>query len=280
MAQVIKGDEIAAKIFKDIKAEVENLERQPNLAVILVGDDFSSKSYVRAKKRSGKKAGISVKVYDYPENTSEKVLVEKIDKLNLDPETDGIIVQLPLPAHLNESKIINSVIASKDVDGFTYYNAGRLFKGQPLFEPCTPKGIMYMLKESGIDVSSKNCVVVGRGNLVGLPLARMLTEADATVTLCHSKTKNLEKFTKEADVLIVAIGVSKFIKASHVKEGAVVIDVGISRDENNKISGDVDFEAVKKLASYISPVPKGVGPLTISMLLTNTLKAYKGELYD
>ena len=280
MAQIIKGDEIAAKIFNDIRSEVETLERKPNLAVVFVGDDFSSKSYVRAKKRSGKKAGIDVKVYDYPENTSEEVILDKIEKLNLDKQTDGIIVQLPLPAHLNESKIINSVKASKDVDGFTYYNAGRLFKGQPLFEPCTPKGIMFMLEESGIDVASKNCVVVGRGNLVGLPIARMLTEANATVTLCHSKTKNLEKFTKEADILVVAIGVSKFIKNYHIKDGAVVIDVGISRDKNNKISGDVDFEAVKEVASYISPVPKGVGPLTISMLLTNTLKAYKGEFYD
>ena len=280
MAQVIKGDEIAAKIFKDIRKEVEGLERQPNLAVVLVGDNFSSKSYVRAKKRSGKKAGIKVVVYEYPEKISEEVILDKIEKLNLDKQTDGIIVQLPLPAHLNENKIINSVRASKDVDGFTYYNAGRLFKGQPLFEPCTPKGIMYMLKESGIDVSSKNCVVVGRGNLVGLPLARMLTEADATVTLCHSKTKNLENFTKEADVLIVGIGVSKFIKPYHIKAGAVVIDVGISRDKDNKISGDVDFDAVKDVTSYISPVPKGVGPLTISMLLTNTLKAYKGEFYE
>lgn len=280
MAEIIRGDKIAAKIFKEIKEEVSHLKRKPVLGVVLVGDNFASASYVRGKMRSGKKADIDVKVFDYPENVSEDVLINKIKDLNNNDLIDGIIVQLPLPEHLSEEKIINSVKSSKDVDGFTYYNAGRLFKGEALFEPCTPKGIMYMLNEIGIDVAGKNCVVVGRSNLVGLPLSRMLIEANATVTVCHSYSKNLKSITSQADILIVAIGQNKFIKADYVKAGAVVIDVGINRDENNKISGDVDFEASKDKTSFISPVPKGVGPLTISMLLSNTLKAYKGELYE
>lgn len=275
MAKIIKGDIIAEKIFKEIKEEVSNFKRKPHLAVILVGNDFASASYVRGKKKSGKKADIEVSIFDYPEDVAESVLINKIEKLNSDKMIDGIIVQLPLPEHFDENKIVNTVSPYKDVDGFTYYNAGRLFKGEALFEPCTPKGIMYMLKESKINVEKKHCVVVGRGNLVGLPLSRMLTEANATVTLCHSYTDNLEKITSQADILFVAIGCRKFIKAKHVKEGAIVIDVGINRDKDNKLCGDVDFDDVQKKASYITPVPKGVGPLTISMLLSNTLKAYK-----
>lgn len=275
MAKIIEGDKIAAKIFKEIKEEVSNFKRKPHLAVVLVGNDFASASYVRGKKRSGKKADIEVSIFDYAKDVTEETIINKIKKLNNDKMIDGIIVQLPLPEHFDENKIVNTVCANKDVDGFTYYSAGRLFKGEALFEPCTPKGIMYMLEESKISVEGKHCVVVGRGHLVGLPLSRMLTEANATVTLCHSYTKNLEEITSQADILIVAIGSRKFIKAKHVKNGAVVIDVGINRDQNNKLCGDVDFDNVIDKTSYITPVPKGVGPLTISMLLSNTLKAYK-----
>lgn len=280
MAQLMEGDKIAAKIYEEIKAETTTLNRKPTLAVILVGDHFASQSYVRGKIRAGKKAGIKVVVYSYPDDVLENKIIEKINFLNQDNETDGIIVQLPLPKHLNESRIINKVKGSKDVDGFTFYNAGRLFKGKPYFEPCTPKGILRMLEEYNIELAGKKAVVVGRSNLVGLPLSRMLTGKNATVTLCHSYTKDLENITKTADLLFIAIGQNNFIKARHVKKGAVVIDIGINRDEKNKITGDVDFDDVYKKVSYITPVPKGVGPLTISMLLTNTLTAYKGELYE
>lgn len=280
MAKIIEGDKIAAKIYNDIKAEVKFLDRKPILAVLLVGDNFASASYVKGKIKAGKKVGIQVKVFDYSNDVLENKLVDKINELNNDDNIDGIIVQLPLPVHLNESTIVNSVKSIKDVDGFTFYNAGRLFKGEPHFKPCTPKAIMYMLNESEIDVAGKNVVVVGRSNLVGLPLARMLVEADATVTVAHSKTTNLEKITSKADILCVAIGIKEFIKARHLKQGAVVIDVGINRDSNNSLTGDVDFKDVFDKASYITPVPKGVGPLTISMLLSNTLAAYKGEFYE
>lgn len=280
MAEVIKGNEIAAEIFKDIKEEVKKLKRQPCLAVVLVGDDFASKSYVRGKIKAGSKVNIDVRVFDYEKDVNQELLINKIQKLNDNKEIDGIIVQLPLPKHLNESLIINSVDSSKDVDGFTFENAGRLFKGQPRFKPCTPQGIMHMLDKVGIEVAKKHVVIVGRSNLVGLPLSRMMLEADATVTVCHSQTLNLESYTNQADILVVAIGQKKFIKAKHVKEDAVIIDVGINRDENNHLAGDVDFDEVINKVSYITPVPKGVGPLTISMLLTNTLAAYKGEFYE
>lgn len=280
MAEIIRGDKIAAKIFKEIKAEVSLLERRPVLAVVLAGDNFASASYVKAKIKSGKKADIEVIVFDYPNDVSEQKLINKINYLNESKDIDGIIVQLPLPDHLNESRIINSVKSSKDVDGFTFYNAGRLFKGQPHFKPCTPNGIMHMLKATDIKVAGKNCVVVGRSNLVGLPLSRMLIEANATVTVCHSYTKDLETITSQADILFVAIGEPEFIKPKHVKTGAVVIDVGINRSVDNRLTGDVEFQTVKNKASFITPVPKGVGPLTISMLLSNTLKAYKGEFYE
>ena len=280
MAEIIKGNEIAKTILTHIKDEVSKMDRKPTLAVILVGDNFASKSYVRGKKRAGKKVDVNVEVYEYKEDVLEKEIIEKINHLNNDINTDGIIVQLPLPKHLNESKIINTVSSKKDVDGFTFNNAGRLFKGKPQLVPCTPKGIIYMLKAIKVDLEGKYCVVVGRSNLVGLPLSRMLIEENATVTVCHSKTKELKKMTNQADILIVAIGQNKFITKDFVKEGAVVIDVGINRDENNKLSGDVDFDNVQEKASYISPVPKGVGPLTIAMLLLNTLIAKKGDIYE
>ncbi len=280
MAQIIQGDVIAKEITKKIKEEVETLQHNPHLAVILVGDDFASEAYVRGKIKAGNKVGIIVDVIRFEKEAKEDDVLDKIKELNDNDKVDGIIVQLPLPDHLNEVKIVNAVSEAKDVDGFTYYNAGRLFRGEPLINPCTPQGIMYMLEASNIDVSGKQAVVVGRSNLVGLPLARLLTAADATVTTCHSKTKNLASITSQADLLFVAIGQSKFITQEYVKEGAIVIDVGISRDENNKLSGDVDFDDVFDKVSMISPVPKGVGPLTIAMLLNNTLKAYKGEFHE
>lgn len=280
MAQIIKGDEIAADLLNNLKLEINNFERAPKLAVILVGDDFASKTYVRAKSKAANKVGIEVDVLRFDIFVSEEEIIKQIKLLNEDKLVDGILIQLPLPKHLNTKEVLNKVRVSKDVDGFTYYNAGRLFRGDPLLEPCTPKGVMKMLEAKNIDVSNKNAVVVGRSNLVGLPLARMLTAANATVTICHSQTNNLREFTKKADLLFVAIGKSKFIKADDIKEGAIIIDIGISRDDNNKLSGDVDFDNVKDKASMISPVPKGVGPLTIAMLLSNTVSAYKGGLCE
>ena len=280
MAQIIKGDEIAADLLNNLKLEINNFERAPKLAVILVGDDFASKTYVRAKSKAANKVGIEVDVLRFDIFVSEEEIIKQIELLNEDKLVDGILIQLPLPKHLNTKEVLNKVRVSKDVDGFTYYNAGRLFRGDPLLEPCTPKGVMKMLEAKNIDVSNKNAVVVGRSNLVGLPLARMLIAANATVTICHSQTNNLREFTKKADLLFVAIGKSKFIKADDIKEGAIIIDIGISRDDNNKLSGDVDFDNVKDKASMISPVPKGVGPLTIAMLLSNTVSAYKGGLCE
>lgn len=276
MAQIIKGNEIADKILNEIKIEIKTFKRAPKLAVILVGDDFASKTYVRAKKRAANKVGIEVEIFRFEVNVVEEVILQQIEILNNDKNIDGILIQLPLPKHLNSKEVLNKVKVNKDVDGFTYYNAGRLFRGDPLLEPCTPKGVMKMLAAENIDLTNKHAVVVGRSNLVGLPLARMLTAANATVTLCHSQTKNLSEFTKQADILFVAIGVSKFIKAEDIKAGAIIIDIGISRDKQNKLSGDVDFADVKDKAAMISPVPKGVGPLTIAMLLSNTVSAYKG----
>lgn len=280
MAQIIKGDEIAKQITDNIKKEVSHLKRSPKLAVVLVGNDFASEAYVRGKIKAGNRVGIDVEIIRFENDVAEDDVIRKIYELNDSKTVDGIIVQLPLPNHLDETKLVNAVSVTKDVDGFTYYNAGRLFRGNPLINPCTPQGIMYMLKSENIELSGKRAVVVGRSNLVGLPLARLLTEADATVTVCHSKTENLKDITKDADLLFVAIGQSRFITKEFVKKDAIVIDVGISRDENNKLSGDVDFDDVFDKVSMISPVPKGVGPLTIAMLLSNTLKAYKGEFCE
>lgn len=280
MAQIIKGDQIAKKITDNIQKEVVTLERSPKLAVVLVGNDFASEAYVRGKIKAGKRVGIEVEIIRFEEDVLEVDVINKIHDLNNNQDVDGIIVQLPLPKHLNETKLVNAVSQSKDVDGFTYYNAGRLFRGNPLISPCTPQGIMYMLEHENVEIAGKRAVVVGRSNLVGLPLSRLLIQADATVTVCHSKTKDLATITKEADLLFVAIGQSRFITKEYVKEGAIVIDVGISRDQDNKLSGDVDFDDVIDKVSMISPVPKGVGPLTIAMLLSNTLKAYKGEFCE
>ncbi len=278
MAQIIKGDLIAREITDEIQREVLNLERAPKLSVILVGDNFASKSYVRGKIKAGKRVGIDVEVIHFEEDENEITILNKIRLLNNDKSVDGIIVQLPLPEHLDVIKIVNEVSVKKDVDGFTYLNAGRLFRGNPLINPCTPQGIMHMLDYMNVDIAGSNAVVIGRSNIVGLPLARMLTEKDATVTVAHSKTKNLKEITSKADILLVAIGKSKFITSDYIKDGAIIIDVGVNRDENNKLSGDVDFDDVFEKASMISPVPRGVGPLTIAMLLRNTLEAYKGEL--
>lgn len=278
MAQIIKGDLIAREITDEIQREVLNLERAPKLSVILVGDNFASKSYVRGKIKAGKRVGIDVEVIHFEEDENEITILNKIRLLNNDKSVDGIIVQLPLPEHLDVIKIVNEVSVKKDVDGFTYLNAGRLFRGNPLINPCTPQGIMHMLDYMNVDIAGSNAVVIGRSNIVGLPLARMLTEKDATVTVAHSKTKNLKEITSKADILLVAIGKSKFITSDYIKNGAIIIDVGVNRDENNKLSGDVDFDDVFEKASMISPVPRGVGPLTIAMLLRNTLEAYKGEL--
>jgi methylenetetrahydrofolate dehydrogenase (NADP+)/methenyltetrahydrofolate cyclohydrolase len=293
-AEIIDG-KLVAKALKDrIKSEVAEIidkgEDGPHLAAIIVGNDPASETYVKSKEKAAKGVGMMSSVYRYPENTTEKELLEIIDFLNNDPEIDGFIVQLPLPSHINENKIIERIKPSKDVDGFHPVNVGKMAIGQPGFLPATPAGIMELLRYYNIETEGKNCVVLGRSNIVGSPMSILMSKksipGNATVTLCHSKTENIKEITKNADILIVAIGQPHFVTEDMVKNGAVVIDVGIHRIEDAespkgyKLVGDVDFENVKKKASYITPVPGGVGPMTIASLLYNTLKAYKKEYYD
>lgn len=278
MAVILDGKLTSQKVRERIKSEVDGLPegaRRPGLAVIIVGDDPASHVYVRNKKKGCDEVGFLSREYALPENTTEKELLDLIDKLNVDGEIDGILVQLPLPRHLDDKKVIERIDSSKDVDAFSYHNVGRIMVGDYDFLPCTPAGVMELLREYNIDVAGKRAVVVGRSNIVGKPQALLLLQANATVTVAHSKTVNLPEVTREADILVVAIGKAKFLTADMVKEGAVVIDVGMDRDENGKLCGDVDFEAVKEKASYITPVPGGVGPMTITELLQNTLTSYK-----
>ncbi len=278
MAKLIDGKSIASKIRGEIAVEVNRLKSQgiiPGLAVILVGDNSASRVYVSMKEKACRDVGIYSDEYKLPAETDEKEILHLIDKLNKNNDIHGILVQLPLPNHINESKIVESISPEKDVDGFHPYNVGRLITGKPLFQPCTPYGIMVMLKESGIDLTGKEVVVVGRSNIVGKPVAFMCLQQNATVTLCHSKTRNLPEKIGMADVLIAAIGKPEMIKGEWVKEGAVVIDVGVNRIEDGKLVGDVEFSIAAKRASYITPVPGGVGPMTITMLLYNTLQSAK-----
>lgn len=247
--------------------------RRPGLAVVLVGDDPASRVYVNSKKKACEEIGIYSEEYTMPQNTSEAQLLDLIKVLNNNPAISGILVQLPLPSHIDEKKVINSIDPKKDVDAFHPANVGKIMIGDFDFVPCTPAGVMELILESGIDVTGKECVVVGRSNIVGKPQAMLLLHKNATVTICHSKTKDLKEVTKRADVLIAAVGVAKMITADMVKEGAVVIDVGMNRLADKKLCGDVDFEAVSKIASAITPVPGGVGPMTIAMLMKNTVKA-------
>lgn len=276
--ELLNGKELAQKLQQEMTQEVTELKEkglQPGLAVILVGEDPASQVYVRNKERAANNIGMYSVVYRLPETTSEADLITKIEELNHDDKVHGILVQLPLPKHINEDLVLDTISPEKDVDGFHPMNLGNLFAGKPTMIPCTPAGIMELIKLSGLDLAGKNAVIIGRSNIVGKPMAHLLLQANATVTICHSKTKDLPKVAKQADVLVVAIGRANFVTADFVKEGAVVIDVGINRDENNKLTGDVKFDEVAPLTSYITPVPGGVGPMTITMLMRQTIDAAK-----
>ena len=267
---------MSERIKEELKLEVKKLNSQgifPGLAVVIVGDDTASRVYVNSKKKACEEIGIYSEEYALPEKTSEEELLDLIEKLNTSKKVCGILVQLPLPKHINEETIINAISPKKDVDAFHPANVGKIMIGNYDFLPCTPAGVMELIKESGIDVSGKECVIVGRSNIVGKPQAMLLLHANGTVTICHSRTKNLAEKTKNADILVAAVGIPNFITGDMIKEGAVVIDVGINRLENKKLVGDVDFESAEKVAGAITPVPGGVGPMTIAMLMKNTLKA-------
>ena len=272
MAIILDGKQLRDKIFESLKQKLNKMNKKPTLAVVLVGDNPASQIYVRNKKKTAEKLGINSISIEYPTNISEKELLNKINELNNDPNVTAILVQLPLPEHINKNKIIDAILPQKDVDGLTPYNLGKLFSGEePYVYPCTPKGILLLLDEYGIELNGKNVVVIGRSNLVGKPVAQMLLKQNATVTMCHSHTKNLSQITKTADIIVSAVG-KKVIGEKMLKSDCVIVDVGIFRDENGKISGDVDFENASKIAAYISPVPGGVGPMTIASLMLNTVE--------
>ena len=276
MAQLIDGKAISADIKNELKEKVASLKKQGKeitLAVIQVGNDPASTVYVGNKKKACEYIGINSLAYELPEETTEEKLLDIIKELNSRSDVNGILVQLPLPKHINEDLVIKTIDPSKDVDGFYPQSVGALSIGQKGFVSCTPAGVIQLLKRSGISIEGKECVVVGRSNIVGKPMALLLLRENGTVTVCHSRTKDLKEVTKRADILVVAIGKPKFINADYVKEGAVVIDVGIHRDENNKLCGDVDFASVEPIASAITPVPGGVGPMTIAMLMNNCVEA-------
>ncbi|KJS83018.1 MAG: 5,10-methylene-tetrahydrofolate cyclohydrolase [Peptococcaceae bacterium BICA1-8] len=277
-AKVIDGKEIAKKLRESIKVEVDKLKvngKVPGLAVILVGIDPASQVYVGHKEKACKEAGFHSEVYKLAENTSQEELLSLIDKLNNDPNIHGILVQLPLPKHLDEKEVINRISFNKDVDGFHPLSAGALFVGEKSLVPCTPKGCIQLIKEIGYDLKGKKAVVVGRSNIVGKPVSILLLNENATVTICHSRTKDLKAELLEADVVVAAIGRPNFVTGDMIKPGAVVIDVGINRLDNGKLVGDVEFESAAEKASWITPVPGGVGPMTIAMLMQNTLEAFK-----
>ncbi len=273
MAIIIDGKAISAKVRAELRERTEKMTVKPGLAVVIVGKDPASKVYVRNKAKACGEIGFYSEVHELPESTSSEELLALIGKLNADEKIDGILVQLPLPKHLDEKTVINAIRPDKDVDAFHPANVGRIMIGDYDFLPCTPAGVMRLLEESGIEVSGKHCVVVGRSNIVGKPQAMLLLQKNGTVTICHSRTKDLKEECRRADILVVAIGKAKFINAEYIKPGAAVIDVGMDRDENGKLCGDVDFESVKEVAGAITPVPGGVGPMTIAMLMQNTLKA-------
>lgn len=281
MAEIISGKIVSEKLRSRIKDEVsafkENYGYAPGLAVIIVGEDPASRVYVRNKHKACSDVGIISYQIELPAETGEEALLEKIDELNADDNVNGILVQLPLPAHIDESRVINRISPSKDVDAFHPINVGKIMLGSYDFLPCTPAGIISLIDYYGIELSGKRCVVIGRSNIVGKPMALLLTERNATVTLCHSKTREIDKICREADLIVVAVGRAEFLKGDMVKEGAVVIDVGINRNSEGKLVGDVAFDDVASKASYITPVPGGVGPMTITTLLKNTLLAAKKQ---
>lgn len=277
MANIIDGKAISAQIREEITEKVkiynEKTGKCPGLAVVIVGENPASQVYVRNKKKACEQVGFNSWVYEMPESTTQEELDLLIERLNEDSAVHGILVQLPLPAHLDEEHVILKIKPEKDVDAFHPYNVGRITIGNHKFLPCTPAGIMELLHRSNIEISGKECVVIGRSNIVGKPMALLLLSKNGTVTVCHSKTKDLKEVCKRADILVVAIGKADFVTSDMVKEGAVVIDVGMNRNAEGKLTGDVDFKSVSEVASFITPVPGGVGPMTITMLLQNTLRA-------
>ena len=278
MAALIDGKKISSEIRAEIKSETDALRARgvaPGLAVIIVGNDPASEVYVRNKGKACGDVGIYSEIIALPESTSEAELLEKIDSLNSRRDINGILVQLPLPRHISEKAVTARILPEKDVDAFHNENVGRITSGEPRFLPCTPAGVMELLRRSGVEIAGKECVVVGRSNIVGKPMAQLLLAKNATVTICHSHTKNLAEITKQADILVAAIGKPKFVTADMVKPGVTVIDVGINRIEPKKLVGDVDFEAVSEVAGAITPVPGGVGLLTVAMLMQNVVTAAK-----
>ncbi len=272
MTIILDGKKLRDKIFENLKQKLNNMSEKPTLAVILVGDDPASQIYVKNKKKTAENLGINSIVINYPSNISENILLDKIQKLNNDNKITAILVQLPLPKHIDKFKIIDAIAPEKDVDGLTPYNSGKLFSGEePYVYPCTPKGILLLLDEYNIELAGKHVVVIGRSNLVGKPVAQMLLNRNATVTMCHSHTKNLSDITKTADIVVSAVG-KNIIGEKMLKSDCVVVDVGIFKDINGKICGDVDFASASKIAAYISPVPGGVGPMTIASLMLNTVE--------
>jgi methylenetetrahydrofolate dehydrogenase (NADP+)/methenyltetrahydrofolate cyclohydrolase len=275
-AKIIDGKAIAETIRAECKARVDALLKQnikPGLAVMIVGDNQASKTYVRNKAKSSEAIGLHSEVHEFPENITEEALLAELRKLNNDKKIHGILVQLPLPKHIDSKKILESIAIEKDVDGFHPYNVGRLVTGNMLFAPCTPYGIQVMLERENIPLWGKSAVVLGASNIVGKPMAMMLLQKGATVSICNSKTPDISQYTKNADIVIAAVGKVNVINGSMIKPGAVVIDVGINRNEEGKLVGDVDFESTKQRAGYITPVPGGVGPMTITMLLHNTIQS-------
>jgi len=273
-ATIIDGKKAAERIKARIKAEVAMLKAKPGLAAVLVGENPASKVYVDIKRKTCDEVGVYSELYKLPEETTEKELLHLIDKLNKSERIHAILVQLPLPKHISEENVLKEIAIDKDVDGFSMINVGRLASGEETAVPCTPKGVIRLLEENGIEVAGKNAVVIGRSNIVGKPVAMLLLNRNATVTVCHSKTRQLGEYTKGADILVVAVGKPKLVNGDMIKEGATVIDVGINRIDG-KLVGDVDFESAMKKAAYLTPVPGGVGPMTVAMLIENTLERYK-----
>lgn len=275
MTTILDGKKLRDKIIENLKAKVDTFEEKPTLVVILVGDNPASKIYVNNKKKMAEKIGIHSEVINYPANITEAELLDKIEELNNNKKVTAILVQLPLPKHISKDNVMNKIIPSKDVDGFTPYNFGKLFSGEtPTVYPCTPKGILLLLDEYNIEIEGKHVVIVGRSNIVGKPLSQMMLNKNATVTICHSHTKNLSQITKTADILVSAVG-KNIIEGEMLKTDCVIVDVGIFKDKNGKTRGDVDFESASKIASFISPVPGGVGPMTIASLMLNTVELFE-----
>ncbi|UOQ85970.1 bifunctional methylenetetrahydrofolate dehydrogenase/methenyltetrahydrofolate cyclohydrolase FolD [Gracilibacillus salinarum] len=277
-AEVIYGSELAKSLRDEMKEEVAGLREKniiPGLTVVLIGDDPASRSYVRGKQKASDYVGVDSDLIELPIETTQEQLLQLIDELNHKDTVHGILVQLPLPAHIDEQVIIEAISPEKDVDGFHPISIGRMMTGKDTFYPCTPYGIIQMMKSKNISLEGKHAVIIGRSNIVGKPVGQLLLSENATVTYCHSRTKNMEAYIAQADILIVAVGKAHFINGDHIKDGAIVIDVGVNRVEDGSLTGDVDFDSAKEKASYITPVPKGVGPMTITMLMHNTIKSAK-----